>query len=946
VTFLVRPPHVGSPTPISFCWRAGRRLAFVVVLAALVAACGDKLDLSANDYIQQAREQQLQGKLRASVISLKNALQKDPQSAAARLLIGQIYVDLGLGAQAEKELVRAQTLGIDRQTIVKPLGLALLLQGDNARLLETIRPSETDGPSIKAVTLVLRGRALTGLGRLDEAEDALTQAQKLNPKAPDVHTALARLAIAQRDLARGEAELAQAEKIAPTDPDVLAVQGDISFLRGDFATSESAFADILKTRTNNLRIRASLARAQIGAGKLDEAIKNLDRVLKAIPSHPSVNYLRAVAAYETGDYQGAIDRLEVVFKAVPSHLPSLLMAGAANFATGRFEQANRFLSRFLALVPNHADARKLLASTQLRLGRPAEAEKTLSPLVAQGDENDASVLAMIGQAAVQTGDMAAGSRYFQKAVQLSPKNAVLRANLGLVRLALGEPGQGVEDLEQAVEIDPGTDRNEYILILGYIRAKRFDDAIKAAKRLQEKEPDNATWYTLAGLAYFSKKNNKAARKAFAKAFEIAPGRIDAGNNLAMLAESAGDLDAARGYLEKVLKKHPTDLRTSLRLARIEAKAGLADESISRLVQTVEDQPNSMFARLFLGRAYLRTGKAEKAAAVAEEGLRSNPSDPGLLEIAGRAYLATDRADDAAAVFRRLTETAPNAAEAQFLLGKAYISAGNLNAAVAAFKAAVAIDGRHVRARIMLARSYLDEGRSDEAIPLLDALAKDLPNNLAVTDLRGRAALLAGRFTEAISFFRKEHEAKPTSESAARLALAQWRAGDRPGAIATLEARRKDNADDLVIRFQLASYYQALDRLDDARAVLAEVVALTPDNAIAHNDLAWVLLRKGDTTSAVKHARRAQELARDDGNIMDTLGLALLESGDAEGALRVLRDAVAKLPDRPDIAFHLARALAKTGRTEEARGLLEKLLAQTASFSERNAARAFLDRLSP
>ncbi|MFQ5957737.1 MAG: XrtA/PEP-CTERM system TPR-repeat protein PrsT, partial [Alphaproteobacteria bacterium] len=431
---------------------------FAAALVFALGACDDAIELSEEEYIERAQEHRLAGKLRASVIELKNALQANPESAPARWLLGQLYVDIGQGAAAEKELMRSRDLGMDGEALLKPLGRAWLLQGKFKPVLEEIAYQEHDEATTKAAVLVLHGLARLGLGRPDEAETAFREALEHDPEAAEAYAGLARAALLRRDLDQAEAELARAGAIAPEDPDVLTVKGDVAFLRGDYAGSAAAFETLLKTRPDNLGLQIALARAQIGTGNLEEAAANLDRVLKVIPNHPATNYLRALAAFRAEDYETAINYTEAVLRIDGSHLPSLLIAGAGSYALGRLEQANKHLTRFLADVPGHRAARRLLGATQLRIGRADEAVATLDPLLDGGDEEDATLLAMIGTAAVRSGDLVAGSEYFQRAAALRPEAADIRTQLGLTRIALGQRELGIEDLEQAIEIDPGLDR--------------------------------------------------------------------------------------------------------------------------------------------------------------------------------------------------------------------------------------------------------------------------------------------------------------------------------------------------------------------------------------------------------------------------------------------------------------------------------------------------------
>jgi Tfp pilus assembly protein PilF len=112
---------------------------FVVIWALVAGSAGcDDTSLTVAERLQRADEYRSSGDLTAAIIEIKNALQKNPESAAARFLLGEIYVDIGDGASAEKELVVARDLGIDRESVLKPLGRAWLLQQKFIEVLEQI----------------------------------------------------------------------------------------------------------------------------------------------------------------------------------------------------------------------------------------------------------------------------------------------------------------------------------------------------------------------------------------------------------------------------------------------------------------------------------------------------------------------------------------------------------------------------------------------------------------------------------------------------------------------------------------------------------------------------------------------------------------------------------------------------------------------------------------
>ena len=97
---------------------------------------------------------------------------------------------------------------------------------------------------------------------------------------------------------------------------------------------------------------------------------------------------------------------------------------------------------------------ELLGYTQIKLGNTEGAMKTLKPL-AQKDDASAQLLTIIGAASLQARDYSGGSDYFKRVLELDPKNARLRAGLGMSRIIGGEPTIDVAVLEpEVVEANP------------------------------------------------------------------------------------------------------------------------------------------------------------------------------------------------------------------------------------------------------------------------------------------------------------------------------------------------------------------------------------------------------------------------------------------------------------------------------------------------------------
>ena len=108
--------------------RFNSRLTGLLCLAALLYATAAPAATS-EEYLQEAETYLQSGEIRAAVIQLKNALQRDPDNARARFRLGETYLKLGQGAAAAKELGRARQLGMATERVLIPLGQALMMQG-------------------------------------------------------------------------------------------------------------------------------------------------------------------------------------------------------------------------------------------------------------------------------------------------------------------------------------------------------------------------------------------------------------------------------------------------------------------------------------------------------------------------------------------------------------------------------------------------------------------------------------------------------------------------------------------------------------------------------------------------------------------------------------------------------------------------------------------------
>lgn len=922
-----------------------RRYCLVVglIITASLAACDESGELTAQDFIARAEEHLAKSDRSASIIELKNALQKEPGNTTARLLLGKVYLEVGHGPGAEKEVTRARDLGADVKDYAIPQGRSWLLQGKYQSILDEIVSGSADTASFKAAIHSLRGQAHLGLNDIEAAGKEFEASLE-----EDSGNIQAFVGLAQLSLRRNEAEAAkewvdQAVARGPAEPDVLAIKGAFQFATGNFVEAEAFYKALVKARPENLRHRLPLANTQVMSGKPKEAAETLAPILKLAPKHPAANYLRSLAAYRGRDYEAAKNYVQTVLAASPGHAPSLLIAGASSYALEEFEQANTYLNMFLAKTPGYEPATRLHGATLLRLGRTGQALAALKPL-ADRTSDDAQLLAMVGMAAMRSGDFEAGRKYFKRYAALRPDDSDTRARIGALELGLGNLEKGIEELQRAVELDPGSDRALISLFAAQIRATKFDDALTTAGQVQANRPDAPDGYTLEGIAYLGKRNEAKARAAFSKALEIKPGSPDASASLAALENRAGNSDKAREYLTEALKNNPGHLATIVRLAQVENTLGDREATRKWLELAVQSNPEPIGPKILLARFYVRGGRAVDALRLTDDALRSDPQNASLLTIVGQAQFVAGRLAEAAETFRSLVKVRTESAEAHFLLAAAYGGQRDWRRQETELQEALRIDSRHLRAKLELGKLSIRKRNLDEAASLLAELKNAAPEDARVLALDAGLAAAQGRYSDAVTIYRRASEQRSTTDWTLGLANAQWRLGDRDDSFETLEKWLQRVPQDLRVRGELAMRYLIVERYGPAKSNFEKIVEATPNNWVAQNNLAWLHWKSGNAETALPHAERALDLAPNDAGVMDTAGSILLDIGHTERAVRILRSAVEGAPKNADIRFHLAKALAKTSEIEEARILLRAVLSGTDKFSERPAAERLLEEL--
>lgn len=865
------------------------------------------------------------GDVNAAIVQLLNALQQDPGNTDARLLLGRLRLEQGDFAAAEKELRRAYE---DRpEDAREPLATALLgLQ----RFEDVLATISADPVAEDDELRLLRAEALLRLGRHEEAELAIAPLLDRRPFSLRAGLLAASLSIARGDLDDAEEKLAIAADVGPDSALPWVMKAQVATMRGDFNQALAHAEQALDIAPGDQTAQLMRAEILMRRGDLEAAERAVNKVLEAEPGNVPANFLLAsieAARSEFADADRVLRDIQDLVREVPQ---VMLLSGLVKANLGQNAQAENLLARYIAEVEEDRTARRMLANLQIRSGKHMAAQETLQPLTG-GEARDMPSLELLSSAQIRAGDLQGAAATLERILGLAqgPERQRAQTLLTVVR-----PG---EDL-------PDEASQQAALALDHLRWGESDAARAEAEALAERYPDRPVVLNLLGAVLLATADDEAAQEAFERAVAIDPTFLPAISNLERLDLRAGRIEALEDRLRQRMETGPAEEQAAVSLAQLLVREERREEALDLLRDQAASRPSSTSLRIALAALARESGQSELALDAADQLMRlGEAGDPAAYQAAGAVYLAEQDLDQAAAAFQHWAEALPEDPQPQLALARVRYLQGRTGDAEALLADLRERFPQSLFVNNSLVDLALERGEIDDAIAVVERLEQAAPELAAL--LRAKILLHEDQGEEAEALLAEAVEENPSSTLARELFLVRMRLGQEDAAIDGLTgwiAAHPDDTGNLELlsaaHIRRGEYMPALSQLERA-------VQLVPNDPTVLNNLSWLRFELGHA-GAEQLARRAYQAAPNSAEITDTLGWILVRNGELEEGLALLREARAELQDNPDVNYHLAYALHEAGETEQAKEILSDILERPEPFTERAAAEALMERLSP
>ncbi len=341
---------------------------------------------------------------------------------------------------------------------------------------------------------------LLAQGKRDQAVAFLRDVIRAEPRNPDARLLLGSVLMEAGQREESIAQLREGVRLLPNSAEAHNALGEAYHAFGDQKAARPEFQRAVDLDPLHAQAQVNLAEVMLQAGEGPAAVPHLEAAIRLFGRKPDSaypRYLRAKVYSDTGDAAKAASELEQAVALRPDFAEAWSDLGDARKTLGDVPGALAALRRAVALSPDDAVAQARLGSLLLEGGsaheavdhldaalrvdpknqsalnalqralrqdgqteRAEAAKKQLAELIRRRDEADQKRVAALeinnrGAELEKAGDLRGALAKYRAALEILPEHVGIRTNLAAVLLKLGYWDEGISQLRQALERDPG-----------------------------------------------------------------------------------------------------------------------------------------------------------------------------------------------------------------------------------------------------------------------------------------------------------------------------------------------------------------------------------------------------------------------------------------------------------------------------------------------------------
>jgi tetratricopeptide (TPR) repeat protein len=696
-------------------------------------------------------------------------------------------------------------------------------------------------------------------------------------------------------------------------------------------------------------------------GQYREAAIQFENAIQVDARFTDAHYKLALTALKLQQWPSAYQELATTVQLQPDQYAAHLDLANLLILGGRLNEAKEHLDLLTQKQPNNPDVYIALsnydAGTNNTTAALADMQKALQLDPARSDSYlNLAMLQMRGQ------QWDAAEQSFKKAVELNPKSTNALVALGNFYQTRGRFPEAEQLFHQAIQNSPDDPAPRLSLAGLYMAENKLGQAEEFLRQSKKDFPNNSVGYRLLGDYYYSNNQLDKATTEYAALYQDHPRDLIVKKNYIQLLILKDRLDEARKLNDELLKAKSDDPDVKIYKAEIDIRSGQASEAADTLQAVLKNDPDNAVAHYQQGLAYDQLGNTNRAEAEWREAVRLRPdiveahralagvavgkNDASALAqeadqiialqpAAPDGYLLRGIADidgkqyaTAGDYIHRALEKEPDYPAAYVQLGNLHMAQSQYAEAQKAYEQALDQNPNSSEALGGVLNVDLVEKQPDRAIATAEAQLAKYPKNVGFHIIL--AQLLMEQKKDLAGAEQELHLAsdldKKNGEALVKLGMVQSARGNIDQALETYLEGSKTNPKEMVFYLLAGNIYENKQDWDRAKQQYQKALEVQPENPLASNNLAYVMLQQGGNVDvAFAMAQTARRQLPDNPNSADTLGWAFYHKHVYTSAINLFKEAVKKEPDNALFNYHLGLAYARSGQAALARQQLDRVV---------------------
>lgn len=488
-----------------------------------------------------------------------------------------------------------------------------------------------------------------------------------SPRAEPDHKERGLIYAKAGNLEAAERELRQAAESAPNDAEILGTLGSILAMSEKLEESTGWLEKALARDPENNITRRNLATNQWRLGRLPEARRNLEKLLKANPGDQQATLVLGMVAEKQHDYARAAQLLARVPALVQTQPAAITALASAYYHTTEREKARAALGPIIA-HPVNAQVTYVAGRVALD-GKDYELAERLLLSVRSSYTDAAAIAYHIALAQYYQDHFADSESTLAELVAAGRVSGDTYNLLGWCLEKQAKRGEAIDALSKAIDQEPSNE--VYYLDLAGILAtstRRLVAALAIARRATERLPASYNAWTLKGSIETKLQQYSDAVQSYAVAARLKPDSPAPRRALALAQWSNGeDAEAIRSF-EQLIQRFPQNAASYEAYGTALFNAASNEELTARAVRLLQKaitlDPSLAEPHFYLGTLALDKGDVQEALRQLETGVKLDPRSSKLHFALSRALKRAGRLADSEREYATYTKLKSEAEQAE------------------------------------------------------------------------------------------------------------------------------------------------------------------------------------------------------------------------------------------------------------------------------------------